>query len=156
MRIAFDLDDTLIPCHDQFPTEPPNYSLISKFFFTEHLRVGTVDLFKRLQAEGFQLWVYTSSYRTMFRIWITFLCYGIWLHGIVNQSKHERHLRRTKHGFALKFPPLFAIDYLVDNSEAIYHEGMRLGYDVLLVNPDDKQWTTTIQDYLLPVHPLTG
>ena len=63
MRVSFDLDDVLFVSPDRFETEPPPHAPFD-LIFKERLRKGTIDLIHTLQKEGFEVWVYTSSYRS--------------------------------------------------------------------------------------------
>jgi hypothetical protein len=65
VRIAFDLDDTLLPCGRAFPTEAPPRPWVP---FGEPLRRGTHVLLVSLRAVGHELWVYTSSHRHPWRV----------------------------------------------------------------------------------------
>ena len=144
MRIAFDLDDTLIPCGRAFPLEPP--TLRARCLGAEPLRRGAVRLLKQLRARGCQLWVYTSSLRSPWAIRFLFLCYGVWLSGVVNS---DRHVRRLRHAFPAqrhlsKYPPAFGIDLLVDDSEGVREEGRLHDFRVLCVRPDDPDWAARV------------
>ncbi len=55
MHIAFDLDDTLIPCQFTFPLEPA--SRLARGLGLEPLRRGTVELLRDLRARGHRVWV---------------------------------------------------------------------------------------------------
>lgn len=59
MRIAFDLDDTLIA--PSFPAEA--VPLPARWLCRERLRQGTKELFRTLRGNGHELWVYTTSCR---------------------------------------------------------------------------------------------
>jgi len=52
MRIAFDLDGTLIRLETDFPLERVKYPFLAWIFSHEKLRLGTVALIKSLQDEG--------------------------------------------------------------------------------------------------------
>jgi hypothetical protein len=140
MHIAFDLDDTLIPCQFNFPLERPPWLL--RKLGPEPLRHGTVELCRQLRRRGHHLWVYTSSLRNPLSIRLTFLAHRIHLAGVVNQDRHVRRLRDGRPGAweCSKYPPAFGIDLLVDNSEGVGEEGRRFGFDVLVVRPDDEVW----------------
>jgi len=74
-KIAFDLDDTLIPT-------------TTTFFFKEELRVGTIALMKELSYE-YALWIYTTSLRSEFYLKVWFYSMGVKLEGIVNVQIHK-------------------------------------------------------------------
>ncbi|MGO1070144.1 hypothetical protein [Lysobacter sp. CA199] len=123
MRIAFDIDGTLTPLgKDQFPssTLPFPMSLI----FRERLREGAVALMRELQAQGHDLWIYTSSLRSERYIYLWLLCAGIRLGGVVNGNTHANALRGRKISPS-KFPPAFSIDLLVDDSKGLESKDTR-------------------------------
>ena len=45
-----------------------------------------------------------------------------------------------------KFPSQFGIDLHIDDSEGVVIEGKEYGFKVLRVDPEDKNWTQTIED----------
>jgi hypothetical protein len=145
VRIAFDLDDTLVPCQFQFPLERPR--LRARALVREPLRLGTVDLLRHLRRMGCALWIYTTSLRNPIAVHLQFLSYGIRLGGVVNQDRHVRRLRNGRPGAneCSKYPPAFGIDLLVDNSEGVREEGRRFGFRVLHVRPDDPDWARVVR-----------
>ena len=68
MRIAFDLDDTLIPSVCTFPTERPPRRLLGRLFCRIPVRLGTTRLLRALTNQGHDLWIYTTSLRGRFLI----------------------------------------------------------------------------------------
>jgi hypothetical protein len=145
MRIAFDLDDTLIPCEFAFPLEPRR--LHAKLLALEPLRLGTVALLRRLREAACTPWVYTTSLRNPLTVHLLFLAHGVRLGGVVNQDRHVRRLRTgwPRANECSKYPPAFGIDLLVDNSEGVKEEGRRFGFRVLHVRPDDAAWTEKVR-----------
>ena len=145
MRIAFDLDDTLIPCEYHFPLELRR--LLARLLSREPLRLGTVALLRHLRTTGCTLWVYTTSLRDPLSVHLLFLAHGIRLGGVVNQDRHVRTLRtgRPRANECSKYPPAFGIDLLVDNSEGVKEEGRRFGFRVLHIHPDDADWTAKVR-----------
>jgi hypothetical protein len=145
MRIAFDLDDTLIPCGSTFPLEPR--PRLARLFGAEPLRQGTIELCRSLRHHGNSLWVYTTSMRRPLSVYSQFLLHGIRLEGVVNQDRHVRRLRNSRPGphECSKYPPAFQIDLLVDNSVGVWEEGRRFGFRVHLVDPGDLRWTEAIR-----------
>ena len=63
MRVSFDLDEVLFVSPETHKTEPPLPFPFNKIY-KERLRLGTPDLVKALQDMGYEVWVYTSSFRT--------------------------------------------------------------------------------------------
>jgi hypothetical protein len=141
MRIAFDLDDTLIPAYPgSFAVERPR-GLLGRLLAPELLREGSARLLGELARAGCDLWVYTTSLRRPLAIRLLFRCYGVRLGGVVNQDVHLRWMRRRGNRvFCSKYPPAFGIDLLVDDSAGVWEEGREFGFRVLHVRPDDRQW----------------
>src|SRR5262249_57330349 len=90
MRIAFALDDTLIPCSFPFPVERPTFT--ARLLGAEPLRRGAVALLKQLRRQGCEVWVYTTSQRRPFSVRLQFWAYGVRLGGVVNSDCHVRRL----------------------------------------------------------------
>ncbi|WP_205504430.1 HAD family hydrolase [Rufibacter psychrotolerans] len=145
MTISFDLDDTLIPGTKRFPTEKRN--LLQKTFGHEKIRLGTVPLVKKLKAEGHQVFVYTTSFRSANYIRLLFLSYGIWLDGIINQRRHDRTLLAEGNKYS-KFPPAFGIDVHVDDSKGVEMEGQRFGFKTIIVTEVMDLWTDHVLEKL--------
>ena len=63
----------------------------------------------------------------------------------MNQQRHDREVRArcTKH------PPSFGIDLLIDDSEGVRIEGERHDFRVLVVAPEDVQWTEKVKEAIL-------
>lgn len=148
MRLAFDLDNTLIRCGHAFPLETPQRRILARLLHNEHLRHGIKALVADCRQRGWEVWVYTTSYRSAWRIRRLFWLHSIRLDGVVNQPRHTREARArcTKH------PPSFGIDLLIDDSEGVRIEGERHGFRVLVVAPQDAQWADKVRAALeLPV-----
>ena len=75
MRVSFDLDEVLFVSPETHKTEPPPPFPFNRIF-VERLRLGAPDLIRKLQALGYEVWVYTSSYRTERYIKGLFRLYG--------------------------------------------------------------------------------
>lgn len=137
MRIAFDLDNTLIPYQNEFPTEIRNWH--QRLFNTERLRYGTPALLKKIQREGHEVWIYTSSMRSAGHIRRTFRSYGLRLDGVINFQIHHKTLGARASQFS-KFPPAFGIDLLVDDVPGIWDQLDRMGCEALIVSVQDLAW----------------
>ncbi len=144
MRIAFDLDDTLIPCGHRFPLERP--TLLARLLGCEPTRHGARAMLRRLRSAGWEVWAYTTSMRSPGQVRVYFFSYGIWLGGVVNGDRHLRWLRGRKAGLpdCSKYPPAFGIDVLVDDLEGVHEEGRRHGFRVVRVAPDDEAWADKV------------
>lgn len=68
MKVAFDLDNTLIRNEYNFPTEKPKKYFFAKFLSFEELREGTFEIFKFCKQQNWETWIYTTSFRNTFYI----------------------------------------------------------------------------------------
>ena len=140
MRIAFDLDDTLLATTYDFPTESPIKKFWSYFFKYEPLRKGTLELFSHCKNLNHEIWIYTTSFRNPIYIRRLFWLYGIRIDGVVNQTIHDKIVKQP----ISKYPPAFDIDLLIDNSEGVKIEGERHGFKTIWILPEDKNWVENI------------
>jgi hypothetical protein len=143
--ISFDLDDTLICYGASVPREPNPVPWPLSRWFREPVRAGTRQLLRSLTAEGWQIAVYTTSGRPSRSIaWL------LKLHGtspalVVNRQVHERTVARA--GLRRppsKLPTLFGIHLHVDDSDGVAEEGRQYGFQVVVVRPDDRNWTEQV------------
>jgi hypothetical protein len=148
MRIAFDLDDTLIPAMSEFPTECGVSMFLGKIFFRERLRKRARGLLKDLRREGHEIWIYTTSLRDPWYLKMWFWGPGIRLSGVVNQTIHQQVVTSLPTPFcsASKYPPAFGIDILIDDSEGVLLEGQRYGFEVIQVDPKDSNWAYVVRN----------
>ncbi|QWF16562.1 hypothetical protein [Lysobacter capsici] len=143
MRIAFDIDGTLTPLgNGQFRSSPLPFPM--RLLFREPLRDGTVALMRELQADGHDLWIYTSSLRSERYLYLWLWCAGIRLGGVVNGTTHANALRGRSISPS-KFPPAFGIDLLVDDSAGVEVEGDRHGFRVVVIDPGDPHWASKVK-----------
>ena len=138
MRISFDIDDTLVvgelPCEQFVPWW-------WRWRYPELLRRGTRSLMRELVLRRCDLWIYTTSFRSERYLRGWFRSIGVRLGGAVNQQCHERVVGRQGPS---KYPPAFNIDLHIDDCEGVAIEGRRHGFNVLVVAPDDSDWTTRV------------
>ncbi len=132
MRIAFDLDDTLLPCAARFPLAPRPWA--ARLFGGERLRASAPELLRELSHAGHELWVYTTSFRSPLGVRALFLSHGVWLGGVVNQRDHDERMRSLGERW-VKYPPAFNIDLLFDDSIAVVEGAQRGGFAVCHVQP---------------------
>lgn len=141
MRIAFDLDNTLIRGAHPFALETPKHRFWARLLGKESLRAGIVELAAHCQRQGWEVWVYTTSYRSAGYIRRLFWLHGIRLAGVVNQARHAREVRVR----STKYPPQFGIDLLVDDAPGVGLEGARYGFEVLVISPEDTEWVAGVK-----------
>ncbi|MCC3404659.1 MAG: hypothetical protein JGK17_03540 [Microcoleus sp. PH2017_10_PVI_O_A] len=145
MRISFDLDDTLICNHKEVPREPNRVPFFLKPWINEPLRLGTRVLIKELKQRGHEIWIYTTSYRSPCLVSLWLRCYGIQVAGVINQNIHRAHLRHySGDSLPSKNPQAFGIDLHVDDSEGVKLEGKKYGFQVVVVSPEDCNWTRAV------------
>jgi hypothetical protein len=145
LRIAFDLDDTLIPSRDGlFAVEPPN-GFFRRLFVGEWLRAGASELVRELARSRCEVCVYTTSLRRPGYIARLFRCYGVGLREVINGERHYRWMRAQRGRYACsKYPPAFGIDLLVDDSEGVQMESRQFGFEMVLVRPEDDDWAAKV------------
>ncbi|RZL02498.1 MAG: hypothetical protein EOO62_22115 [Hymenobacter sp.] len=141
MRIAFDLDNTLIRSEYAFALEAPKRRFWARLLGKEALRAGTVELCEYCRAQGWEVWVYTTSYRSAGYIRRLFWLHGIRLAGVVNQARHDREVTVR----STKYPPQFGINLLIDDSEGVRLEAERYGFTMLVVSPTDANWVANVK-----------
>jgi hypothetical protein len=139
MRISFDVDDTLV-CSPPVPSEQ-FVSWWRRWLYRERIRLGTRDLMLELVSRHHEVWVYTTSFRSPRYLRGWFAGFGVRLSGVVNQTRHERHVGRRGPS---KLPSAFGIDVHVDDSDGVAEEGRRHGFDVIVISPDDMRWATRV------------
>lgn len=144
MKISFDLDEVLFVSPDYMETEPELRFPLNKMF-PERLRKGTVYLINELQRRGFEVWVYTSSFRTDVYIKSLFKRYGIHFNDIVNGYRHREEVQGSKaETLPQKMPTFYRISLHVDDEDAIIENGKRYGFRVLRVCEPDEHWTDKV------------
>lgn len=144
MRISFDLDEVLFVNPETHRTEP-QLKYPFKKIFKERLRLGTVALIKRLQSEGFEVWVYTSSFRSIRYIKTLFACYHVRFNGIVNGQRHLLEVQgHRKERLPQKMPGRYRISLHIDDESIVMEHGRYYGFNVLLMNEPDDEWADKI------------
>lgn len=145
MKIAFDLDDTLIMSERDYPKEHSTYQFLTSPLGLESLRKGTKEMFRFCQQQGWETWVYTTSYRKPFYIRQLFWLHGIRLDGVINQHLHQKivNVNCSKH------PPSFGLDVIIDDSEGILIEGAHFSFDAIWLKPENLTWVQELKGRLL-------
>ena len=144
MRISFDLDEVLFVDPNTFEIEDPPRFPFNRIF-PERLRKGTVWLIHQLQEEGFQVWVYTSSFRSERYIRSLFKQYGIRFDGIINSLCHLREVQRSHpERLPQKMPGHYRIGLHVDDEDVIHEYGKRLGFRTHKVCDPDPDWAVKV------------
>lgn len=147
MRIAFDLDGTLIPAPGS-PMAVERLGLLARAVCRERMRAGAPDLLRGLRQSGHEVWLYTTSLRGPARLRLWFAACGVSLAGIVGPRRHQVALA-GRNVACSKYPPAFGIDLLVDDAEGVELEGKRFGFAVLRLKEDDEAWCERVSSAVM-------
>lgn len=91
--------------------------------------------------QGYDIWVYTSSFRSERYIRNLFRCYGATFDGIVNGNRHQREVQ-SGHEKTLpqKMPNRYRISLHIDDEEIVCTMGRLYGFNVYQLNAQDDDW----------------
>ena len=141
MHVSFDLDSTLIAHGGEFEVEPVVWW--ARRLGIEPLRARTRELVRELQRRGHTVSVYTTSFRSAWRIRATFVYHGLRLAQVISEQQNQATL--SKHGIAAsKYPPAYGFDVHVDDSRGVAMEGKNLGFEVIVVRPEQEDWREVV------------
>ena len=144
MRVSFDLDEVLFVSPVTHKTEPP-LPFPLRNIYRERLRLGTPELIWELQIQGYEVWVYTSSFRSEGYIRRFFRCYGIRLDGIVNGTRHLKEVQRnSSQVLPQKLPNRYRISLHIDDEEVICTAAGQYGFRAYQLNSQDDNWKEKI------------
>ena len=144
MRVSFDLDEVLFVNPNTHKTEPPLRFPLNRLY-PERLRLGTPELINRLQELGYEVWIYTSSFRTEKYLIRLFRHYGVRFDGIVNAQRHLREVQRdNKTTLPQKLPNRYRISLHVDDESIVCSLGAQYGYRAYQLNAPDDEWKEKI------------
>lgn len=144
MRVSFDLDEVLFVNPATHKTEPPLAFPLNRIY-TERLRLGTPELIKKLQKLGYEVWVYTSSYRSEKYIRRLFRHYGVRFDGIINAQRHLREVQRDqKTILPQKMLTHYRISLHVDDETVICSLGRQYGFRTYQLDAQDDDWAKKI------------
>ena len=144
MRVSFDLDEVLFVLPETHKTEPELHWPFNRIY-KERLRLGTPELINTLQDLGYEVWVYTSSFRSEQYIRGLFRHYGVHFNGIVNANRHLREVQRDKKELLpQKLPNHYRISLHIDDEAIVCTLGRQYGYNVYQLNAQDDDWKEKI------------
>ena len=144
MRVSFDLDEVLFVSPATHKTEP-ELPFPLRNFFRERLRLGTPELIWELQIQGYEVWIYTSSFRSERYIRTLFRCYGVRLDGVVNGSRHLKEVQRNNRTILpQKLPNRYRISLHIDDEEVICTAAGQYGFRAYQLNSQDDNWKEKI------------
>lgn len=145
VRISFDLDDTLICPGDGTPREPRPSWHRRLFAPREPLRLGARSLMQSLDESGWEIWIYTTSYRSPSAVKRWLRSYSVRVARVVNQDAHDQLPKpATSDRPPSKNPRAFDIALHVDDSEGVRIEGERHGFRVVVIGPTDPDWASKV------------
>lgn len=144
MRVSFDLDEVLFVSSRTHKTEPSLRFPLDRIY-PECLRLGTPDLIRTLQEMGYEVWIYTSSFRSEKYIRKLFRCYGVRLDGIVNGDRHLREVQGNRREvLPQKLPNRYRISLHIDDEEVICTLGREYGFRTYQLDAQDDDWKEKI------------
>ena len=147
MRVSFDLDEVLFVSPKTHKTEPA-LPFPLRNLYKERLRLGTPELIRELQRLGYEVWVYTSSFRSESYIRRLFRCYGVRFDGIVNGDRHLREVQRdNKTVLPQKLPNRYRISLHIDDETVICTVAGQYGFHAYQLNDPDDAWKEKIIEY---------
>ena len=119
--------------------------LLMKRAYIGWLRLGKPELIRTLQKMDYEVWVYTSSFRSEGYIRGLFHCYGVRFDGIVNGNRHMREVQKG-HSTTLpqKLPSRYRISLHIDDEAIVCTMGRQYGYNVYQLEAEDDQWKEKI------------
>ena len=146
MKISFDLDEVLFVSPDNYEVEPELRFPLNKMF-PERLRKGTPYLINELQRRGFEVWVYTSSFRSEVYIKTLFRNYNIRFDSIVNGYRHKKEVQGSNQmTLPQKMPSHYRISLHIDDEDIVVRNARSYGYCVLQIYEPDPEWTQKVLD----------
>ena len=144
MRVSFDLDEVLFVSPKTHKTEPPLKFPLNRIF-QERLRLGTPDVIRTLQRMNYEVWVYTSSFRSERYIRWLFRFYGVRFDGIVNGARHLREVQRNNRTvLPQKMPNRYRISLHIDDEAVICSLGPQYGFRTYQLDAQDDEWKEKI------------
>ena len=144
MRVSFDLDEVLFVSPDTHKTEPPLRYPLNRIY-RERLRLGTPELIRELQNLGYEVWVYTSSFRSEGYIRKLFRHYGVKFDGIINGTRHLKEVQRdNKIILPQKMPNRYRISLHIDDESVICSLGQQYGFEAYQLDAQDDDWKDKI------------
>lgn len=148
MRVAFDLDNTLIPTTTSFSVGSEVLGFPWNLFFKEPIRKNAPELLRKIGTEH-ELWIYTSSLRSERAVKTWLFLWGVKVSTVLNLDGHNRAVSGDPvySGFS-KCPGFFGIDLLIDDSPGVAMECEQQGCKSLIIDPNDNNWSNKILEYL--------
>ena len=94
---------------------------------------------------GYEVWVYTSSFRSERYITFLFRLYGIRFDGIVNGNRHLKEVQRNNRTvLPQKMHSHYRISLHIDDETVICSMGSRYGFRTYQLDAQDDNWQEKI------------
>lgn len=143
-RVSFDLDEVLFVSPINHKIEKP-LGFPLNLIYKEKLRLGTPELIHELQKKGYEVWVYTSSFRSQTYIRRLFYHYGIRFNGIINGQRHLKEVQGNRtETLPQKVPTHYGISLHVDDEPVVANYGKVYGFNVYQLDAQDDDWVSKI------------
>ena len=144
MRVSFDLDEVLFVDPATHKTEKAPVFPFNRIF-RERLRLGTPEAVNRLQALGYEVWVYTSSFRSEKYIRMLFRLYKVRFDGIVNGFRHLKEVQKDNRTvLPQKMPSRYRISLHIDDETVICSMGPQYGFKTYRLDAQDDDWVDKV------------
>lgn len=91
-RAALDLDEVVFAGDDALPAEK-SLPFPFRLMFPQRLRLGIPRLFRSLNVNGYDIWVYSRSYHSLDYVKALFGLYHVYVTGIVTGADRKRAKR---------------------------------------------------------------
>lgn len=154
MRVSFDLDEVLFVDPSTHKTEPELKFPFNRIY-KERLRLGAPELIRTLQKEGFEVWIYTSSFRSEKYIRMLFRMYHVRFDGIVNGSRHLKEVQGSrKEILPQKMPNKYNISLHIDDEAVILSAGRTFGFKVYQLDAQDDLWKEKIMERVYQIEKI--
>lgn len=148
MRISFDLDETLFVNPEKIKAEPM-LKFPFLYFYKERLRYRAPELMRRIKQNGYELWIYTTSFRSVKYIKKYFKHYGVKIDGVINGQLHEAEVQRnSKYILPSKMPGRYRINLHIDDDISVKQNGGIYGFKVFLLDNENTKWVEEIWDLI--------
>ncbi len=151
MKVSFDLDEVLFvnPANHKIE-DPPKFPFDR--LYKERVRLGTKELIPKLRELGFDVWVYTSSFRSVNYIKYLFRHYGVTFDGIINGQRHQKEVQGDRpYPMPTKLPNFYQISLHIDDEEIVATYGKSYGFDVYQLDAQDDDWAEKIIDRAIKI-----
>lgn len=141
-RVAFGWSGTLVPELGEFHTTKP--AGLAALVYNRAVREGTFALMRQLQAEGWEVWIYTLAPLPKTRLKLFFALNGVSLGGVITGHDHASAVRNQRApSRSVKHPPAFGIDLMIDDKTITAQAGRQLGFATHQITTHPK-WTEPI------------